>query len=617
MKRLEISALIVVAALLAGCSSWNLRDAKSPVPKDDEKAESGAKLVSDFADPFGMFPVKLEAVGLVTGLHGTGSDPEPSAQRSMLLEEMQRRGVKNPSALLASRNVSLVLVRAILRPGIQKGDVVDVEVRIPGRSETTSLRGGYLLETRLSDMGVFDGRLLDGKVRAIAQGPVLVDPSASATDDKVLTGRGRVLGGGVVLQPRSLGLEMRTGDVHLNDTTQMAKAVSNTAKVAKAINRQLHTFRNGMKTGVATAKTDKYIDLMIHPRYKDNVDRYMQVIRSVAIRESAAEQSQRAAELEVRLLEPSTSAKAALELEAIGKPGIDVLLKGVKSSNREVRFYAAESLAYLDRPEAAEPLGEAAHNEPAFRVFALTALAAMEDYNAADVLRKLLVVPSAETRYGAFRALWKMNPSDSLVKGEQLGKQFSYHVLDVPGAAMVHATRNRRAEIVLFGQTQRFLTPLSVNAGNQIMVNSNGGDSVCVSKFSASEADQKRTVSARVDDVIRAIVELGGTYPDVVQALQEAKSAHALEGRFEVEALPEAGRVYHRDSDAQSSEESGKADAAAASDEKDPKESGAKDAKKSDAKSKSDAAAADGADSDKKEQPRKGFLAKIVGRRAD
>jgi len=43
---------------------------------------------------------------------------------------------------------------------------------------------------------------------------------------------------------------------------------------------------------------------------------------------------------------------------------------------------------------------------------------------------------------------------------------------------------------------------------------------------------------------VRAIVELGGTYPDVVQALQQAKSCHALSGRFEVDALPDNDRSY-------------------------------------------------------------------------
>ena len=78
------------------------------------------------------------------------------------------------------------------------------------------------------------------------------------------------------------------------------------------------------------------------------------------------------------------------------------------------------------------------------------------------------------------------------------------------------------------------------------MVTSQGGDEIVVSKYSSTEGDQKRTIPTRVDDMIRAIVELGGTYPDVVQALQEAKSTGAISSRFEVDALPEAGRVYDR-----------------------------------------------------------------------
>ena len=70
-----------------------------------------------------MFPVKIEAVGLVSGLHSTGSDPDPSPQRAMLIAEMRRRKSPDPNHLLATRNFSLVLVRGFLRPGVQKGDV--------------------------------------------------------------------------------------------------------------------------------------------------------------------------------------------------------------------------------------------------------------------------------------------------------------------------------------------------------------------------------------------------------------------------------------------------------------------------------------------------------------
>jgi hypothetical protein len=217
-----------------------------------------------------------------------------------------------------------------------------------------------------------------------------------------------------------------------------------------------------------------------------------------------------------------------------------------------VRFYAAEALAYLDYREAAEPLAEIARNEPAFRVFALTALSAIGDYAAYEQLRGMLDLASAETRYGAFRALWTMNARDPLVLGERLGErsgdQFSYHALDSVGPPLVHITHNRRAELVLFGKEQRLVAPLALNAGNQIMVTANGPDEVAVSKYTVNEPDQKRLVSTRLDDVVRAIVELGGRYPDVVQALQEAKLSGALPSRLEVDAVPESGRNFRRQS---------------------------------------------------------------------
>jgi hypothetical protein len=296
---------------------------------------------------------------------------------------------------------------------------------------------------------------------------------------------------------------------------------------------------------MAKAHTDDWIELAVHPRYKENIERYMQVVQAVVIQESSAELVRRLGELEDDLLQPTKAARAAIQLEALGTREADiVLLKGLKAADRQVQFYAAEALAYRGYREAAEPLGRVAREESAFRMLALTALAVLDDPISAEQLHNLLGVPSVETRYGAFRALWMMNPDDPYIKGEQLGGQFSYHVLDTPGNPMVHLTRNRRAEVVLFGNQQEFSSPLAVNAGNQIMVTSTGPNEISVSKFSTTDTDQKRIVSARVDEVIRAIVNLGGTYPDVVQALQEAKAAGALHSRFEVETLPEGGRPY-------------------------------------------------------------------------
>jgi hypothetical protein len=236
-----------------------------------------------------------------------------------------------------------------------------------------------------------------------------------------------------------------------------------------------------------------------------------------------------------------------LELEAIGKKAVDVLRKGLTAEDPEVRFYSAEALAYLDCREAAAPLAQIARQQPAFRVYALAALGTMDDLVAYEQLCSLLQGSSAETRYGAFRALWAMNRLDPLVRGERLGPdQFSYHVLDTEGTPMVHVCTHKRAEVVLFGKEHRLRGPFFLEAGSRIVVRPNreNPDELVVSRFAVGEPDQQRIVPNQLDAMIRAIAELGGCYPDVVQALVQAKAQGALESRFEVDALPEPGRSY-------------------------------------------------------------------------
>lgn len=533
----RLALLLSAVVLMTGCAWFKgLTSVRSQSPDESEAEESRTRLVGDLAVPFNMFPLRVESVGLVTGLRGTGSDPKPSPQRQALVAQMQTRGVASPNAVLSSGNTALVVVRGVLRPGIQKGDRFDLEVRVPADSDTSSLRGGWLMRCDLKELAVLNSEFHEGHTWGGGEGAVLVDPSASKAQDRVLSNRARVLGGGICSKSRSLGLVLKPDD----------KSAFNSARIETVVNRRFHTFNKGVKTGVAKARTDQYIELAVHPRYKDNIERYVQVVRAIALRETESEQIDRMALLEKQLFDPVSSGRAALQLEAIGQKGVEVLRKALKAGDREVRFYAAESLAYLDENGAAEILAATARDLPAFRALALAALSATADFSAYEELRELLSLPSAETRYGAFRALWAMNSNDPLVLGETLGGQFSYHVLNTNGPAMVHVTKSRRPEVVLFGQDQRIRTPLAVDAGNQIMVTSTKPGEITVSRFAVNEPDQKRFVANRLDDVIRAIVELGGSYPDVVQFLQEAQVEGALETRFEVEALPEMGRTYER-----------------------------------------------------------------------
>jgi flagellar basal body P-ring protein FlgI len=496
------------------------------------------KYVSEFTHPYGMEYVKVESVSLVTGLKGTGSDPPPTPQRAALLDEMKRHDVANPNEVLASLNTSMVLCRSFLRPGIQEGDRFDVEVRVPTGSETKSIRNGWLLESRLTEMAVLGGAIRDGHVLGIAEGPVLVDPTADPKKDQALATRGCILGGGIAVKSRPLGLIIN----HENESVRVSQDIS------RAVNHRFYTFVSGRKQGVATPKTSEFIDVVVHPRYKENIARYMQVMRNVTINESPTSLQSRLIFLEQQLTDPLTSATAALRLEAIGDDQAkEVLRHGLDTNDLEARFYAAEALAYMDDTSCVPVLSQVARDEPAFRVNALAAMSAMDDANAHDALSSLLEVKSAETRYGAFRALWAMNPNDPLLHEEKIGSQFHYHVLDVPGPDMVHVTQSHLPEIVLFGKEQSFRLPLMLDAGKQILVNGMNGDKITVSQFAPGAEPKQLVVSTKVDDVIHAIASLGGTYPDVVQALQQAKTDGALPSRFEVDALPQPGRPYDRD----------------------------------------------------------------------
>ncbi len=530
--RLAMTVPSLLALVIgAGCSLWSRGDAARRL---DEATSENADIVGDLAVPYGLHPIPVESIGLVTGLRGTGSDPLPSPERQYLLAEMQRRGVDSPNTVLASPDTSLVLLRGYLRPGIQRGDRFDIEVRVPSRSETKSLLGGYLLEVPMREMAVLGGAMREGRVLASGAGPVLVDPNADPAKDPIYATRGVILGGGVARTSRTLGLVLKPEH----------QSVFNSARVQTVVNRRFSLIHRGIPEGVAKAKTNEYIELKVHPRYKDNIQRYLAVIRAIPLRDNETDRVRRISELQQQLMNPDTAATAAIKLEAMGNPAVAALKEALQSPQPPIRFYAAEALAYLDCPDAAPVLGQIARDEPAFRVYALSALGTLNDLESVEQLRSMLASPSAETRYGAFRALTTLNPNDPVIMGEKLGDQFWYHVLNVDGPPMVHVTKSRRAELVLFGSHIRLNNPPVLDAGNRIMVTGREPGKIVVSKFTPNEPDQKRFVSDDLDEVIRAVVELGGTYPEVVQMLQQAKAGGYLTARFEVDALPEPGRRY-------------------------------------------------------------------------
>ena len=525
-----ISLLIIVSSL--GCSSfWSSRNSDAPLPKDEE---TSVRLIGDLARPSGMRYAAVESVSMVNGLKGTGSDPPPTSRRRMLIGKLQQENVSKPNAVLASPATSLVIVRGFIPPGAQEGDRIDVEVMTPSKSETTSLAGGYLLPTRLRDLAVLGNQIHSGHVRAVSEGSVLLDSMLNPTGDQRLHSRGRILGGGVCREARPLRLVLK----------EEHHSVRFSSMIGAAVNKRFHTFENGIKKGAATPKRDTYVDLAVHPRYRHNLGRYMRVVMAIPLVETTDNRIDRLAMLERELLRPESASEAAIHLEAIGTEASGVLMKGLKSTDPQVRFYAAEALGYLDDESAVGELAAAARDESAFRWRAFAALGSMNALKAHDVLSDLLHVESAEARYGAFRALQAMNPRDPHVQPLVLDDTLVIHEIATTGAPMVHVAKSRRPEIVVFGTQQMLTTPLVILAGTDIVVQSQGGTRVKVTRPVAGSDNKTAYCTNSLVDVIRTIVKVGGSYADVVVALQAAKAQDALLARLEFDALPRPGRKY-------------------------------------------------------------------------
>ncbi|MBI2480342.1 MAG: hypothetical protein HYV60_17420 [Planctomycetia bacterium] len=171
----------------------------------------------------------------------------------------------------------------------------------------------------------------------------------------------------------------------------------------------------------------------------------------------------------------------------------------------------------------------------------------MEHAGAQDALVKLLDSPSAETRYGAFRALRASDPSDPLVSGQVLGKRFGYHTIGSKADPVIHFSKSTRPEIVVFGQGQRIDPPAFLFAGKEILIKAVDREKLKVSSFKPGKETESVFCAPTVDDLIHAIVDLGGGYQEVLIAIQAAKHGGYLDARVEVGSLPSPTRAYHRE----------------------------------------------------------------------
>lgn len=558
-RAMALGALVAALALLGAGFPGKRKPTDPPLkPLKGDESIGNLAVISSASD------VRVEGVGLVVGLDNTGSDPEPGYYRQKLLDQMRKAGVEQADKILASPNTTLVIVRARIPAGVTTTDKLDAEIVLTPGSTTTSLAGGWLLATRLSEILLSKGgEPHESDVLAVAGGPVLTGSTAKPDDRK----QGRVLGGCRVKKDMPFAINIDRNH----------RSIRTSARIQAVINQRFHQHEGNDQKGMATAKTDEYLTLKVPKVYHHNQARYFQVIKLLPVVNTQAIQNERLERWGKELLNPRTAGLSALRLEGLGPNATDVLKKGLASDNAQVRFFAAEALAYLDDPAGVDVLSQTVINRPEFRAFALAALAAMDQGAANLRLQKLMDQADVEVRYGAFNALRTQDEFDAVLgrvhvlqepepddpegnplemaiathgrrRRSQPEDPFTLYVVDCEGPPMVHVTRSRRCEIVVFGKGQKLLTPVVLGGGGSILLNASDGDtSVQISRIVPSRidaTDQKVNCPLELGEVIRETAQLGATYPEIVAILQSAQHQKNLTGPLVMDAVPQPNPKY-------------------------------------------------------------------------
>ena len=560
MRRTSPSRAPVCGAAIA-CAALILTGAGTP----KKRAEVPPKIeetISDVSTIYGT-DVKVEGVGLVIGLDGTGSEPAPSWMQKKLQEEMQKAGIQHPERMLKSSNISLVRVVALVPAGIATTDRFDVEIELPQASGTSSLANGFLMETRLAERVMTKEGDKDDKVLAIGGGPVMIGSGTRPTDPKI----GRVLGGGRALEDAPYIIQIKESR-RSGKTSQLIENV---------IKQRFHQTEAGYNKGMAVAKTDSTLELKVPRVYHHNQDRYHLIINELHLVDNPGLREDRLQKWGKELLDPKKAGMAALRLEGLGPVSIPVLKPGLASTDETVKFFSAESLAYLNDGDSAAPLAETARKKPEFRSFALKAMAASDQAASLLKLRALMSESEPELRYGAFNALRTLDPYDPFlgkvtvldhrpepepdadlavqIPGQARKKPrevaddpFHLYVVDCDGPPMVHVTRSQRCELVIFGKNQKLLAPVVLGSGGPMLLNaSDGNDTIQITRITTKNLDDPETrvtCGLELAEVVRQMANLNASYPDVVAVLLTASTQKNLAGPLFFDALPATNKAY-------------------------------------------------------------------------
>ena len=153
--------------------------------------------------------------------------------------------------------------------------------------------------------------------------------------------------------------------------------------------------------------------------------------------------------------------------------------------------------------------------------------------------------PSAETRYGAFRALNACSPNDRSVQGKLLSDEFYLHDISSEAQGMIHFARSKRPEIVVFGNEKVSEDFIFVQPG--LTARAIDKDRVRIKRFDPVNGEIKLTCSTEVAELIKTLARFGLDYTTMLEMCREADSNDTLNARLVINAAPRIGSKSRQD----------------------------------------------------------------------
>lgn len=525
-----------------GCAApWFKRTAKSELETQEEAvrdvlaSEARPRLVGDAATLIAAETREYEGYGLISGLAGTGGDVKPSSQRDFILREMRANKVDNPNQILASKQSALVMLKTFVPTGSTKGDTLDVIVEQSEQCEATSLWNGRLMPARMQEMMLLGGGIRSSELKAKAQGPLVIIPPHVIGAEQVNVQQARILGGATLQESRRFSFRVKESLRH----------VATCAAVSRALNDR-YSFQDGsQRKGIATSRNDSLISIEIPSKYRWDMQHYTDLLMAVPFLEASEDQTARIASCARRLTEPTAARQAALELEAIGKAGIEALRQGLAQADPELRYYAAYSLAYLDDAAATPVLGQLAIDSAELRPLCLLGLQVSNDPGARDQLQQLLHREDPEVRYGALLALRRRHPLDAIYQGQKVGELC--RLVNIPSdLPLVVVSLEERPEIVVFGGNCPVKLDRYHEVNPRFTLRPGADGQLMITHFMTNQADIEVTSSGDLASILQAFHQAEATYNDIVWWLNAAREQTWVAAPIVLNPRPQPGRSLTR-----------------------------------------------------------------------